>query len=181
MKNQTPKFTLTYIADKDVDGYLDRELTALLSVCFPGEERFRRQRFCREVPAHRWIITDGNMLSAHTAMHEKEITVNGEKYKTGGIAEVCVEPSYRGLGLVKTMLKAAHVWMRENGYDFSLLWASHTNVYASSGYCPIPNEVKYYDPDANVWLIKAFPDMMAAQIGIWEFPDGLIELNGPKF
>jgi hypothetical protein len=48
-----------YLEDSIVTDVLDRQLRCLLSACF-ADPCFVGQRYCHEMPQHRWIITEGS-------------------------------------------------------------------------------------------------------------------------
>lgn len=122
-----------YVYDPTVDDALDEALRRLLSCCF-SVPVLRRQRFNYELPAHRWILfeTDGDPF-AHVAVHDKHIGTPDGDVRVGGVAEVCVHPSRRGQGHVRTLLESAHAWMRQQGMAFSILFG-RPEVYGGSGY-----------------------------------------------
>lgn len=169
-----------YILDSDVDEALNKKLIDILSVCFPDQEIFTKQRFYKEKPNCRWIIENETEIIAHVALHKKEIIAAPNKMNIGGIAEVCVRPEYRGKGFVKLLLTYAHDYLIENGFKFSMLLGD-ANVYSSSGYKIIDNEIKYYDHIAKVWKIEKIDDVMIKELSDEEWPNGLIDIQGPTF
>jgi hypothetical protein len=172
---------ITYILDSDVDEVLDSKLREVLSLCFDYQPVFKTQRFCEEMPKHRWFIEEGDLIAAHVALHEKEIYINEKRIKIGGIAEVCVHPNYRGKGLVKLLLTEAHNWLIENNYSFSVLFANHPNVYSPSGYRVINNLIRFYDTKVKTWKVELVPDAMVAILKEDIWPDGTVDLNGIKY
>ncbi|MCJ2376787.1 GNAT family N-acetyltransferase [Vibrio sp. ZSDZ34] len=134
--------SVKYIKDSDVDETLDSQLKALLSQCFtkPEEARFKTQRYYNEMPKHRWFIEDieQGILVAHLAIHEKIVIEGDTAYPIGGVAEVCVHPDYRGLGYVNQLVESAHKWMKQQRFEFSMLFGSD-EIYRSSGYVRVAN------------------------------------------
>jgi predicted acetyltransferase len=86
----------------------------------------------------RYLVWDGDILTAQIAVHEKKVCVNGDEISVCGIAEVCVASNYRGHGLAKLMLNAIHNDRKHNGDQFSLLFGDK-EIYASSGYVCVDN------------------------------------------
>lgn len=171
---------IKYIADKNVDAKMDRQIRDLLVACFPDQAVFTRQRFYHEMPPHRWYIMENDRMIAHVALHDKEITVDDNKIKIGGIAEVAVHPDARGRGYVRLLLNEAHQWLKKNGFVFSMLFGDK-NVYSSSGYQVVESFFRYFKPDKNEWLTEISDCAMVANLESKKFPDGLIDLNGPMF
>lgn len=170
-----------YILDSEVDSVLDKKLRDILYVCFNEQEIFLKQRYYYEMPLHRWVIEECGKIVAHTALHEKLISVNDNLITVGAIAEVCVHPEFRGRKFVNALMEAAHSFLKEKNIEFSILIANHPNVYSPSGYFLINNEIRYYEPETVKWKVKVFPDVMVAELGNSKWPEGLVDFRGPKF
>lgn len=174
------KYNIIYMYDSEVDEEMNKQLIQLLALCFNDQPVFQKQRYFKELPQHRWMIKDDDKIIAHVAVHDKDIESEKGIMKTGGIAEVCVHPDYRGMGFVKRMLAVIHEWLKDNGFDFAMLYGD-VNVYRSSGYYSIKNEIKYLDHITNEWKSEVSEDAMVASINRDDWPDGLININGPTF
>ncbi len=175
MKNK-----IKFIFDKDVNEELNKKIIQILSVCFPEQQIFTKQRYYKESPQYRWYIEDDSMIAAHMAIHEKEITINSDNILIGGVAEVCVHPNYRGKGLAKELLKASEEFIIEKGFKFSVLFGD-SKVYSSSGYKQINNKIKYIDHISGEWITEINKDIMIKNVSDIKWPDGLVNLNGPTF
>lgn len=82
-----------YILDDAVTPALNAKLRHLLSTCFTkeqGKKFFQTQRYFREMPRHRQLIWDGEILAAHIAVHKKQVMIDDQFFPIRGIAEVCV-------------------------------------------------------------------------------------------
>ncbi|YCO01210.1 GNAT family N-acetyltransferase [Vibrio sp. VNB-15] len=166
-----------YILDDEVTPELDAKLRALLSTCFTKEQDkiFQTQRYFQEVPRHRYLIWDDSQLAAHIAVHEKQVMIDDQSFPISGIAEVCVQPDYRGKGLVKLLLEAIHQDALERGDAFSVLFG-RTQVYQSSGYHSIDNLRMEVAP--SKWV--STNDAMVCSLGIiW--PQQVVQLVGYPF
>ncbi|CAH1565357.1 GNAT family N-acetyltransferase [Vibrio rotiferianus] len=166
-----------YLLDDEVTPELDAKLRALLSTCFTKEQDkiFQTQRYFNEMPRHRYLIWDGDRLAAHVAVHEKQVMIDDQSFPICGIAEVCVDPGSRGLGLVKILLEAVHKDALERGDVFSVLFGL-TSVYQSSGYQPI-NNLKM-EVTANHWVSTDETMVRSLKI-IW--PQQTVHLVGYPF
>jgi predicted acetyltransferase len=174
---------LEYIEDRNVGPELDAELRQLLSTCFTGgaNEIFRHQRFFSEMPAHRWVArNDEGRLAAHLAVHDKIVGTSAGDLRVGGIAEVCVDPSHRGQGLVRQLLALSDDWMIKQGIPFGILLGKK-EVYGSSGYRHADNPVRYLVPSTGEWLEQSFSYFLIKSLGAIDWPTGGIDLRGPKF
>lgn len=169
-----------YIADRDVDEKMDLKIRDLLTICFPEQPSFARQRFYHEMPSHRWYIEEGDRLTGHVALHEKTVSVDHQLIPVGGIAEVAVHPDARGKKYVCHMLEEAHEWLRARGYDFSMLFGDK-RVYASSGYEPLDSVFRYYKPAISDWVREPVDCAMINRLSGAAWPDGVVDLEGPIF
>jgi len=172
-----------YIEDRKVDAALDAELRALLSSCFTGEVNamFGYQRFFCEMPAHRWLARDGEgRLVAHLALHEKVIGTTSGDLRVGGVAEVCVTEALRGRGLVRRLVAQGNDWMIDRGTPFGTLFGN-PKVYGSSGYHAVDNPIRYLDPKTGVWLVEPVASFHIKPLGSIPWPEGVIDLRGPRF
>ena len=171
---------IIYLKDSEVDEEMNKQLIHILSLCFNDQPVFQNQRYFKELPQHRWIIRDQDLIIAHVAVHDKNIESEKGSLRIGGIAEVCIHPDFRGRGLVKRMLAIIHEWLKERGFAFAMLYGDK-NVYSSSGYVPIKNQIKYLDHVSQEWKTEESEDAMIAPINRNNWPDGLININGPTF
>lgn len=162
---------LGYLRDIQVDDALDAELRALLSTCF-GDE-FAHKRYCHEMPPHRLLVPDEDVLVAHVAVHEKVLKSEGAALPFLGIAEVCVAPSHRGRGLVRLMMRELEAHFE--GFPFAVLLGD-PGVYGSSGYHSVDNVYFPYEctgkPNAHA-MVKA--------LGSRPWPVADVAIEGPPF
>lgn len=171
---------VAYTLDADVDTQLDAELRALLSLCFTGPEDavFRARRYFREPPKHRWLLRDETgALVAQVAVHEKTIDCAGWGMPIGGIADVCVHPDHRGRGHVRGMLAGIHAWLAERLVPFAVLFGDPA-VYASSGYVVVKN-LRVRSAETGAW--EPGGGAMVHELGAHRWPDGPVDLIGPRF
>jgi len=172
-----------YLEDRKVDAALGAALRGLLSTCFTGEINavFHHQRFFNAMPSHRWLIRDdAGLLAAHLAVHDKTLGTEVGDLRVGGVAEVCVAATHRGQGLVRQLLAEAHTWMIAQGMAFSTLFGD-ARVYGSSGYRKVENRVRYLDPKTGDWLTQREDGFLIKPLGSLPWPEGVIDLRGPKF
>jgi hypothetical protein len=167
------------IEESAVDETLDGQLRDLFSACFPKEECFRHRRYWRLPPERRWFVRDGgSRLASHACVHTLTMGSDAGDLPVGLVAEVCVRPDFRGLGLVRRMLAELHSWLTANGHEFAMLFGP-AEVYSSSGYEKVANVLRSTDwPNSNI-VEAANPSTMIRQLGFNPWPAGLIDLRGP--
>ncbi|HYO96866.1 MAG TPA: GNAT family N-acetyltransferase [Polyangiaceae bacterium] len=174
--------SVEYYREPAITWELDRELRALLAACFrsAGSQMFSCRRYCYELPLHRWVLRDAKRrLVAHLALHDKQILAGGAQLRVGGIAEVCVLPSQRGRGHVKRLLSLAHALCANERIEHTLLFGD-LEVYASSGYAPLPARAVLLN--ADTLMSQAAPSWLlwrACSGSSW--PLGEVDLSGPEF
>jgi hypothetical protein len=176
------EYQVEYLADSSVDDAMDAALRSLFVTCFtkPCDDVFRHRRFWREPYPHRWIVRggDGGPI-AHVGAHDKRVEAGSTAYRIGGICEVCVHPSSRGLGLVRQMLRVVHAWLQEQGYDFALLFGK-PEVYRSSGYRPTDNLFLDLEDDSGQRARRLVAGMFRP-LSDTPWPACEVFLPGPKF
>jgi Predicted acetyltransferase len=180
----TGTLDIRYLPDAEVDAALDAELRELLSTCFtkPQDHVFRRRRYFNEMPAHRWLARDerDGRLVAHLAAHERTVLAGDRVHAAGGVAEVCVHPEYRGRGYAGRLVGAAHDWMRERGWDYSILFGE-PRYYASSGYVPISNLLLEERGSDGATVRREAGGALVFPLGATPWPDGVVVWPGPIF
>ena len=158
-----------YLPDATVSAADDERLRHILRTCFTGpedQEAFRVRRYWREPPEHRWVIrSTGGQIIAHLAVHEKTIGTPAGDLSAGGVALVCTDPACRRRGYAKRLLAEADAWMGQQGLPFALLVGSAA-YYASSGYFPVVNPVRFWDPREQTWHTRPVKDLMAKSLSL---------------
>jgi len=162
---------MTYLEDEDVTPELDEALRALLALCFTFEP-FATQRFCNEMPSHRWLIYSGDQLIAHVATHDKSFRIGATTMTFCGVAEVCVHPDHRGQGLVGRLLAAAET--HHAACDFSILLGS-PDVYTRYGYRTVKNVI------FPLYTEEPHSHAMVKCLSADAWPDRRVVLGGPYF
>ena len=158
----------------------DQRLRRLLFGCFPHEPTFLSRRFLRQCPAHRWLVLDpAGEIVAHLAVLEKWIGTERGDLKIGGVAEVCVATAYRRHRQAARLIRAAHDWMRGNGFEFAMLFGQ-PDIYQSSGYALIENEIAATNSLARHWNPFCGKPMIH-RLSDKPWPEGRIDLRGPTF
>ncbi len=174
-------YELSELQDSAVDAEMDRELRALLCLCFtePEDHVFRERRFFREMPAFRWLVRDAaGELIAHAAVHCKEVTAGSTRIAIGGVAEVCVRTDHRRQGLTKRMLGVVDRFLIDRGTPLAVLFGN-PQIYRSSGY-RIADNLYHRDlgGDASRWIAG---DGMYKELVSGSWPRDPVYLDGPTF
>jgi GNAT superfamily N-acetyltransferase len=187
-------YTVRYTKDSEVSPELDGAIRALLVACFrkPEDWVFRERRYFIEPPQHRWYVPasagDASELCAHLALHERVILVGSEQMRCGGVGEVAVAPQKRGQGIAKELLQAAHEWMAAEGFDAAILFGD-PRIYASSGYRPAPNPIRYVEPGGGPVVSERSGSAEGAGAFMyrllgprpWPSETATVDLKGPRF
>jgi predicted N-acetyltransferase YhbS len=167
-----------YLPAEDIDDATEQELRRLLSTCYtrPGDEILKEQSHFGEPYPYRWIVRDGDgVIVAHMGVVEREVVAGEDVYRVGGVAAVCVHPDCRGRGHVRVMLRDAHAWMVQHGFDFAMLFGD-PRVYGSSGYvnARITHEKQGSDERGQATA-------MVCEITDTPWPSGPVHLRGFRF
>ena len=122
---------------------------------------------------------DEDEMVAHLAVLEKWIGTERGDLKIGGVAEVCVATAYRRHRQAARLIRAAHDWMRGNGFEFAMLFGQ-PGIYQSSGYALIENEIAATNSLARHWNPFCGKPMIH-RLSDKPWPEGRIDLRGPTF
>ncbi|CZF82603.1 hypothetical protein GCE9029_03330 [Grimontia celer] len=169
---------IQYLPDAEITDFIDEKLRLLLSASFlnnQDSEHFACHRYYKEMPQHRYMVWEGDELAAHIAVHEKQVSIDGNDYSIAGIAEVCVNQAFRGQGLVKRLLNEVHQHRLAAGDDFALLFGE-AEIYSSSGYQTTTNLLLHH-PDKG-WSLAG--KTMVRELDK-EWPSGDVKLIGLPF
>lgn len=104
---------------------------------FYGDPWYRRAytRVCEE---------DGRIVSAVQVV-ERRVYVGSAELVMGGIGNVVTDPDYRGRGLNTQLLKDVIRVMKQEGFDFSVLFTGICDFYARLGWRSVP--IRFYAGD----------------------------------
>ncbi len=181
MNETTDNYMVQFIMDENITEVLDQQLRNLLTICFPKEQIFARQRFLYEKAKYRWFaFNEQSQPVAHTALHIKMMKTQDGEYSFGGIAEVCVHPEYRRKGLVHALMDKVDEFLRNEKIPFALLFGEG-KIYLSSGYEEMKNEIRYFDPKREKWIVEINKDARFKELSDLKWPEGRIDLQGPMF
>lgn len=172
--------TVIYRSDDAITDDEDRQLRELLFACFSYNPVFLARRYFKERPGHRWIVkNEAGEIVAHAAVHEKIVGTESGDVLIGGVAEVCVAPTHRGMGIVKELLQSIDQWLGARSIDFAMLFGD-PRIYASSGYVPMQNPL--HADHLLAWHWNPFSSKpMIKTISQRPWPPGSIDLRGPTF
>ena len=70
--------------------------------------------------------------------------------------------------------------MIRQGIPFGTLFGD-PRVYNSSGYRNVDNSLHYLDPKSGHWQTEPLTSFLINPLGSLPWPDGTIDLRGPKF
>ena len=81
-----------------------------------------------------WAAFDGDRMCGTFRSWPTELTVpGGQRLPAGGITTVTVLPTYRRRGILRAMVAAEHLAIRERGETIGLLYASEYPIYRRFG------------------------------------------------
>lgn len=114
-----------------------------------------------------------------------EVPPGARRLRIGGVSEVAVHPAARGMGHAKELLLLAHRSLARKGFRFAALFG-RPEIYSSSGYTVVEYPVRYEDPKRGEWRRERFNDrsrecFMVASLTSTSWPEGEVDLQGPKF
>ena len=172
------------IAEVDLDTVQDLRIRMLLCDCFPDAvESFSRSRSWHgSFPS--WSVIaedDAGDICGHVGIVDREIQVAGTKLRVGGIQNVGVTPTCRGMGLSAGLMEQAKQTMIANRLDAGLLFCNEplVDVYKRCEWRLLDNiTVKCVD---EIGALVALPE---GSLAMWlpvmkeQWPVGDIDLCG---
>ncbi|RSL30407.1 GNAT family N-acetyltransferase [Salibacterium salarium] len=99
---------------------------------FSKEEKKNHERIMK--PENTWIAEENGQLLSKATILPVNVFVGGVSMSMGGISGVATWPESRRGGLVRKLLDAALVDMRERGYVLSLLYPFSVEFYRKFGW-----------------------------------------------
>ena len=90
---------------------------------------------------------DGKVVS-YVRISDRPIRVGRATVSMGGVGGVSTHPEYRGRGYNSLVLGDSIRYMKEEGYDLSMLFTGITNYYAKLGWVPFPEHSITVSPGA---------------------------------
>lgn len=113
----------------------------ILDECFAVGREYFQERLDLDTsydPDTTWFATVGGKVAANVQIFPLSIRVGQAVLQTGAMGSVAADPNYRGMGLTHKILAAQTHYMREAGYDISVLLASKHAFYEKAGWRLIP-------------------------------------------
>lgn len=171
--------------ESDITADLDGRIRHTLSLCFPHRaEEFKHRRWLNHnTPDFSVVIDKYNTIAAHVAVIERMITVGPCQLRVAGVGLVAVHPDHRRQGLTSRVIKLAMYEADRRGYDMGLLFCTKEikPIYEKNGWKQIHHahfvhvEHGHHKPFPDERLRLYFP------LEIVEFPEGSVNLDGPKW
>ncbi len=81
---------------------------------------------------NRVLEVDGR-LAARIGIYDRRMFFNGQLLRVGAIGGVCTAPEFRGRGFARQLLEDCTNYMRDHGFDVSLLFGEPA-IYGKSGW-----------------------------------------------
>ncbi|MBP1916213.1 putative acetyltransferase [Lederbergia galactosidilyticus] len=126
----------TIQTEKELEQALD-----LWEQVFPENRQFFEKRLKLEPQYNKqttWIAKVDGELAASVQLFPYYTYLEQTLVKVGGIGNVATLPAFRGLGLTHTILNRQTEWMKQNGFDLSLLSTDINPFYEKVGWHTFP-------------------------------------------
>lgn len=157
-----------------LDGALAKQTQSLLELAFPD---MAGQYYGSEIPRKIFLLIDRGTVAGHLAAYIRGVTVGGDPMDIGIVGGVAIAPDYRGKGLSKRLIAAAHQFFVSANIGFAVLFAFEPERYMSSGYRPITTPTRFTEHGEIKQFV--YRGGMVAELGYRPWPDALLDLKGP--
>ncbi len=98
-------------------------------------EYFRRKLV--EPDTRTVAIFDGDVPVSTLTLYDRQVWYGGSRLRMLGIGDVGTHPDYRGRGLASKLMKFAVDFMKEQGYQLSILFTDINSYYERFGYVTV--------------------------------------------
>ena len=160
-----------------VHGVVAANLKALLQDAFGRPQEPSQVDMPRA--AFRLLVMDERQnVMGHLAAFERDVAIGDHIYSIGMLGSVAVAPDHRRQGLCKKLVATAHKCFGEHRLPYSILFACNPDVYRSSGYHLMKNEMFFLDEDGH-WKTFVFRGSMYCELDNRRWPNQRIDLKGP--
>jgi predicted acetyltransferase len=159
-------------------GSLEAEVRALLRQAFPDDPTIERDYYAPYEPSEMiLLLREGQQVVGHLVAYRRPIAIGEEIVEVGMIGGVAIAAEHRRMGHARALVERTHARFRQRRLPFSLLFAFEPSVYASSGYWPMANTIRFLDSD-GVWKTLVHRGGMYAELGDRNWPNLPIDLRG---
>ena len=138
---------------------------ALWKLCFGDAEEFVQLYFAKKYTdqANSYTLLEGKLIAALQRL-PYQMNVRGEEVQAVYVSGVCTHPDYRGMGVMRKLLKEAHARMHSDGVEWSVLIPANADLfdyYARSGYTTPPvsccqHIVQQAIPGQDTFLLESY-------------------------
>jgi predicted N-acetyltransferase YhbS len=174
---------LEYLDDQSVTAEENLQLMRLFALCFPGPQNacFLKQRYFRELPAHRFVFREpSGEIRAQVAGHDKKISSPKGELRVIGISEVAVHPELRGRRLSQSLLLELEAWAAGKGFSHAMLFGPPA-LYAPLGYQVAFNAFRYLDWDSQKPMFGPLKNAQFKALKGQPWPELELDLRGPTW
>ncbi|MCD6449553.1 MAG: GNAT family N-acetyltransferase [Thermotogaceae bacterium] len=108
----------------------------LLYSCFAKTPKEYFLRFVpeREFPGNSVVAVDSGEIVGYVQVYTRYLRTSKDPVKVGGIGNVCTKKTMRGKGVASKLLSYATSYMKDIGYEASVLFASKHKFYVKNGW-----------------------------------------------
>lgn len=177
-------FDISLVAEMAIDAVVERDLSRLLDLCFPGT--FEGRSYFKQLPHARLICRQDGEIVGQAGLDYRVIRVAADVVRVLGIVDLCVAPHLRLNGRASAMLDMAALVASEARAEFTMLFADKPDLYLRRGYRSV-------NPTTVTWLAienrstfgvekRDFGEILLIRpVAGAAFPQGLIDLLGYLF
>jgi len=124
------------------------------------------------------LCNQSNEVVAHLSAYERDVEIEGKTTRIGMLGNVAVSRTQRKKGFARQIIQEAHEFFRSRSIAFSILFACRPEIYHSSGYELMANEICFLDED-KTWRTFVYRGSMFCELGEESWPNRKVNLRGP--
>jgi len=135
----------------------------------------------REEMKFRLLVYCKENLIGHGEGYTRTMSIGDYQFTAGIVGGIAVDTSFRNRGIAKNIIAKIHRNFINSGVQHSFLFASIPQVYISSGYRMLENEMHAFDISQNCWVQWVWHNSMVADLTETILPQGVLEFNGRTY
>ena len=171
------------LEEYQVTGEKANRIANLLAASFPDYPAGRV--YFRQVPTFRFIAWKQSQAIGHLGVDFRIMNNGGQRIRTFGVVDLCVDESFRYRGVAAHMLDLLEAEGKAWEVDFLVLWTNDFTFYEKRGFMRVDNACRWLliQQDHSYGLVhrKVAEGLMIMRLGAKIWRDGTLDFLGHIF
>ncbi|MCK5682577.1 GNAT family N-acetyltransferase [bacterium] len=140
-----------YLNEFEISSTTSIEINKLLKICFQ-DTGYKDRDYFKQLPHYRILARSKGVLAGHLGIDFRVMRLNENAVNVFGIIDLCIDPTFRGKGISKMLVKEYEsiAFNNRDRIDFLFLVTDNPNYYTSMGYTITNLETTWLKIDQHV-------------------------------